>query len=210
MEYRGGKRFLKSWKPIKKGNKQPILVIPGLTASPWSTGLLRSFLNSEDFIAYDWGLGRNLGNLNDVESLEETLVKINEQHQSKVVIIGWSLGGIYARRLGQKREELTKSVITLGSPYRDIRSPNYASWFFNLLQKLRGNTSEPEWANTLHEPLSMPTIAFYSKKDGIVPWEACYDPDDETEHSNIEVHTSHFGMGASEEVLHTLLNQLYI
>ena len=208
-EYRIGKKFVQSWSPLQKGNEEPVLVIPGLTASPWSTKLLRNFLSSENFTAYDWGLGRNLGNLKDLTELEKTLALIHKKHDRKVIIIGWSLGGIYARRLGQSQSNLIEKVITLGSPYRAIRSPNYAAWFFNLLQRFRGGVAEPKWVESLDEPLNVPSIAYYSKKDGIVPWEACHDPDDSSDHVNIEVRTSHFGMGASKEVLQSLVQELY-
>ena len=200
------RKFLKEYKPDKPIQSYPILVIPGFMASNISTSSLRRLLNRCGYKAIDWGLGRNYANLSDLDVLEKKVEEITEKHQQQMTIIGWSLGGIYARRLAVLHSSKIRRVITFGSPYRDIKAPNYATWLFNFIQSLRRNQdAEPQWISDLNKPIPVASIAFYSKKDGIVPWEACFDQLDPTEHKNIEVNCSHLGFGADKEVLQHLM-----
>lgn len=105
-------------------------------------------------------------------------------------------------------EDKLRRVITFGSPYYQLKSPNYANWLFQLFQFARRNKEEPEWVADLPKPLSIPTTAYFSKKDGIVPWQACRDPHDPTDHDNVEVNGSHIGLGFNEEVLRSLVKIL--
>ena len=181
-------------------SRYPVLVIPGFTASPRSTYPLRNYLHKAGYDALDWRLGLNLGRLEDIDKVVGQIDSLYQERNEKIAIIGWSLGGIYARRIAMVRPEKVRNVITLGSPYRHVRAPNYAAWLFNLLQKIR-RTSEPPWVDRLAEPLVVRSAAIYSKIDGIVPWEACHDPQDLTDHLNIEVNSSHFGYGFNREVI---------
>ena len=175
-------------------------------ASNISTGPLRRLLNRCGYNPIDWGLGRNYANLDDIQILESKINELFMRYNQRVTIIGWSLGGIYARRLAVLHSEKIRRVVTFGSPYRDIRAPNYATWLFEFIQRFRRNQdAEPEWIAELNKPIGVPSIAFYSKQDGIVPWEACFDQEDPTEHRNIEVASSHLGFGANKEVLQHLM-----
>lgn len=200
--------FLKSYTSDKHGGGHKVIVIPGLLASDFSTAPLRSFLDRLGYRTIDWGMGRNLGRLEQADQLE-ALVK---QHAADgpVTLVGWSLGGLYARKLAAQYPELIKKVITLASPYRHLEAPNNASWVFNLFQKLRRQSSNepPAWVKSLPEPVPVSSVAFYTKQDGIVPWEACCDFDDPTDHKNIEVFTSHNALGVNKYVLEKLVEVL--
>ena len=203
------RHFLRSYRPRDKITPYPILVIPGFMASNISTRVLRRLLNKTGFEAIDWGLGRNYANLEDLDVLEKMVNEIFESKGTKLTIIGWSLGGIYARRLGVIHSEKIRRVVTLGSPYRHLKTPNYATWLFEFIQRFRRNSdAEPSWIADLNRPIPVPSVAFYSKLDGIVPWEACMDMDDPTEHRNIEVQSSHLGFGVNKEVLQPLMQIL--
>lgn len=203
------RNFINKYRPKRPIHPYPILVIPGFMASNISTGPLRRLLNRCGYNAIDWGLGRNYANLSDIDTLEKKVHEIFDQYDQKLTIIGWSLGGIYARRLAVLHSSKIRRVITFGSPYRDIKAPNYATWLFNFIQSLRRNqNAEPQWVSDLNKPIPVPSIAFYSKNDGIVPWEACFDQSDPTEHKNIEVNCSHLGFGADKEVLGRLMSIL--
>ncbi|WP_273908748.1 esterase/lipase family protein, partial [Enterobacter bugandensis] len=54
------------------------------------------------------------------------LVKeLSDKHGSKISLVGWSLGGLYARQLAKMMPERVRQVITLGSPFAgDPRSTN--------------------------------------------------------------------------------------
>ncbi len=171
--------------------------------------MLRRLLKRSGYEAIDWGLGRNYANLNDLDVLDKMVEDIFNRTGKKVTIIGWSLGGIYARRLGVIHSSKIRRVITLGSPYRHLDTPNYATWLFEFIQRFRRNSNaEPSWIAELNRPIPVPSVAFYSKMDGIVPWEACMDMEDPTEHRNIEVQGSHLGLGMNKDVLQPLMEIL--
>src|SRR3982751_6139968 len=84
-----------------RGDGHPVLVLPGLVASDSSTGILRRYLASRGYDAHGWGLGRNLGPREGVEQgMYDLLGKLHDESGGrKVSLIGWSLGGVYARLL---------------------------------------------------------------------------------------------------------------
>ena len=95
-----------------------MLVLPGLVASDTSTRPLRSFLKSRGYAVSGWRQGRNLGLRDGVQHAMVDLVQeLNDTHGRKVSLVGWSLGGLYARQLAKMMPERVRSVITLGSPF---------------------------------------------------------------------------------------------
>ena len=101
-----------------RGDGHPVLVLPGLVASDTSTRPLRSFLKSRGYAVSGWRQGRNLGLRHGVQDAMVDLVQeLNDTHGRKVSLVGWSLGGLYARQLAKMMPERVRSVITLGSPF---------------------------------------------------------------------------------------------
>src|SRR5262245_6408146 len=98
------------------GDGPPVLVFPGLIASDRSTRPLRSFLQSRGYEVSGWGQGRNFGLRYGVKNAMVDQVKeLNDQYGRKVSLVGWSLGGLYARQLAKMMSDRVRSVITLGS-----------------------------------------------------------------------------------------------
>ena len=101
-----------------RGDGHPVLVLPGLVASDTSTRPLRSFLKGRGYAVSGWRQGRNLGLRHGVQNAMVDLVhELNDTHGRKVSLVGWSLGGLYARQLAKMMPERVRSVITLGSPF---------------------------------------------------------------------------------------------
>src|SRR5918994_5089959 len=101
------------------GDGHPVLVLPGFLADDWSTVVLRSVLGWWGYEVHRWGLGRNLGpRAATVDGLVRQLDRIHRNRGRTVSLVGWSLGGIYARALAQWRPDAVRQVITLGSPFR--------------------------------------------------------------------------------------------
>ena len=102
------------------GDGHPVLVMPGFTASDVSTGILRRYLTSLGYDTYAWELGRNLGPKaigREGEKLVERLKAIHKATGKKVSLVGWSLGGVMARKLSRQAPGAVRQVITLGSPF---------------------------------------------------------------------------------------------
>src|SRR5258708_1795275 len=115
---------------LGRGDRHPVLVLPGFTAGDASTVVLRWSLRSWGYWAHGWHLGANLGPTPSVVSgLQDRLDQLHRRHGSRVSIIGWSLGGLYARELARQHPDKVRLVITLGSPFRMVEGDrSTASW----------------------------------------------------------------------------------
>src|SRR6476646_7178616 len=101
------------------GDGRPVLVLPGFAAGDGSTMALRWALRSRGYWVHAWGLGRNIGPTSRaIAGMRRRLEELQSTHGQHVTLIGWSLGGLYARILAREYPELVRQVITLGSPYR--------------------------------------------------------------------------------------------
>ena len=80
-------------------------MLPGFTASDESTALLRGYVRARNFDARPWGLGRNRGPraIGRQGVLDGLLESVFRDAGRKVSLVGWSLGGVYARTLANTR-----------------------------------------------------------------------------------------------------------
>ncbi len=192
-----------------RGDGHPVLVLPGFLVSDISTTLLRNYLTRLGYDTYGWELGRNLGGIARMRTkLRDRLRQIHEKTGQKVSLIGWSLGGVYARDLALAEPDAVRSVITLGSPF--TRSP-HASNISDVYEFVSG---EGPWDEGAHEfdaianDLPMPSTSIWSKIDGVVSWKSSVLKDN-ARTENIEViGASHIGLGANAAVLWAVADRL--
>jgi pimeloyl-ACP methyl ester carboxylesterase len=191
-----------------RGDGHPVLVLPGLVASDVSTRPLRSFLSSKGYAVSGWGQGRNYGLRAGVQHAMVDLVReLNDTHGRKISLVGWSLGGLYARQLAKMMPERVRQVITLGSPFAgDPRSTN--AWrVYEWASGRRADEVDPRFGGGLAEPPPVPTTAIFSRTDGICAWQGCMErPSAQTE--SIEVESSHCGMGHHPAVVYAVADRL--
>lgn len=195
----------------ENGDGHPVLVLPGFMASDASTGPLRKFIDKLGYKSYKWDLGRNYGNEVYLDHLTESVQELYKLHNQKVSIVGWSLGGVYARQIAKKLPHLVRQVITLGSPFRGVDMPNHAEWIYKFITN--GKTTkdvDPMIMNDLPNPAPVPTTAIYTKEDGVVPWEACMEQQESDIHQNVQVRGSHFGLGVNPTVLEIIADRLVL
>ncbi|MGH0032587.1 MAG: alpha/beta fold hydrolase [Myxococcota bacterium] len=207
-------RELASWRARRRllrqsprGDGHPVLVMPGFLAPEFSTMPLRGFLRDLCYDARGSHLGVNLGPTPKVlETLNQRLLHLADRHRRKVSLVGWSLGGIYARELARTHPERVRMVITMGSPFADI-SATHAVRFIPLRPEGRPLHESEEIREALRRPLEVPTTSIYSRTDGIVHWQSCLEkPGPGRE--NVEVTCSHTGMGFHPEVLAVVADRL--
>ncbi|MDP5120383.1 MAG: alpha/beta hydrolase [Spirosomaceae bacterium] len=187
----------KGYKNIGRGI--PVMVVPGLLSTDWATTILRKFLQKSGFAVQGWEMGMNLGRMKSLEDLRVKVEKLSETTGQKVILIGWSMGGIFSREVAKQLPEKVRCLITVGSPFANIQAPNHAKWIFNLLNNEAD--IDADFTAQLPVPAIVPTLCLYSKKDGIVPWQACKENFEDALHESREVRSSHFGMGANPAVL---------
>jgi len=188
-----------------RGNGHPVLVLPAFMTSDVSTRALRSFLRDRGYAAHGWKLGRNTGPTPEtVAAMVQRLHELRRRHDRRVSLIGWSLGGVYARELARAFPADVRQVITLATPFRNLEAINVPAF---LLSRRRPHPNEAALRERLRLPLAVPTTAVYSRTDGIASWRSCVaDPGPHSE--SIEVESSHLGIGHHPVVLLTIADRL--
>jgi pimeloyl-ACP methyl ester carboxylesterase len=160
----------------------PVLILPGYAADDWSTAPLRLAVRSQGYWAHGWRLGRNVGpTARVVAGLRVRVEQLRQAHGRRVSVVGWSLGGVYARALARERPELVRQVITLGSPYRSFENSP--------------------------APLAVPATSIYTRTDGVTSWQLCIDRTGPRA-ENIEVYGTHTGLGVNPAVILAVLDRL--
>lgn len=196
---------------VGRGDRHPVLVLPGFTASDRTTTLLRMQLRTWGYWAHGWRQGRNWGPTPEVvEGIVERLHELHRRHEQKVTLVGWSLGGMYARELARQFPDEVRSVISLGSPYRmeAVDRSTLSPLVDRLLPTFERRLPEAEWLAEDDKPrLGVPATSIYSRTDGIVRWHLCIDRVTPTS-ENIEVRGSHTGLAVNPAVLYAIGDRL--
>lgn len=192
-----------------RGDGHPVLVLPGLLASDVSTLILRRYLDLLGFSTHPWGLGRNTGGVYGMrEKLRKLLASVHAATGRKVSLVGWSLGGIYARDLALHMPEMVRYVVTMGSPFAgDITATN-AKRVYEMVSGESIEDSDIKDIQALSGDLPVPTTSLFTRSDGIVNWRTCLVRESDTA-ENIEVAlASHIGLGVNAAVLWAVADRL--
>jgi pimeloyl-ACP methyl ester carboxylesterase len=168
---------------VPRGDGHPVLVLPGWTADDRSTRSLRWYLRQMGYVVHGWGLGVNEGlSERTTSAVARRLRELTDQHGRTVSVVGWSLGGVYARALARSEPRSVRLVVTLGSPI---------------------NAHRPEARGRL----PVPATSIYSRSDAIVPYRLSLDvPGPRSE--NVEVRGSHMGLGHNTAALLVVADRL--
>jgi pimeloyl-ACP methyl ester carboxylesterase len=136
---------------------------------------------------HGWRLGTNHGPDDAIlRGVRRRFDELVERHGGAIDLVGWSLGGIYARGLARHRPAAVRHVVTLASPFRDV-------------ERVRGG---------LGRSSPVATTAIYSTSDGIVPPEACLDAAPGERAENIRIRSSHLGMGFHPAAVYVIADRL--
>jgi pimeloyl-ACP methyl ester carboxylesterase len=191
-----------------RGDGHGVLVWPGLLASDASTAALRQFLRWLGYEVRGWDLGRNHGPTDAVlDGLPRTLMAHAERTGQPVSLVGWSLGGIYAREMAREHPRLVRQVITLGSPFAQTHPrQSHAEFPYQRLSRLHAPAAR-RVREQIAQPIDVPSTSVYSRWDGIVSWRTCIEPDTAL-HQNVEVRCSHLGFGVDPATFWVVADRL--
>ncbi len=203
-------RWAPTWatmKAHKAKTPRTVILLPGFGASPTSMRPMEAYLRKCGHRVQDWGLGRNTGAAKAFRlKLEAIVKKAKAAHRQPVVLVGWSLGGFIAREYAREHPEDVRQVITLGSPV--IGGPRYTATAGRYrkqghdLDQLEQNVKD-----RYKTPLTTPVTAIYSKRDGVVAWEACIDRwSPNVKH--VEVSETHVGLGFAPGVMRMIADSI--
>jgi len=171
------------------------LVIPGWVASDRTTESLRIGLAGAGWRVHGWDLGFNRGaTLDTVDRLKRRLEEIGGGRP--VLVVGWSLGGVYARELARAAPELVRAVVTLGSPFSGDPKQNNV---WRLYEWIAGHkVDEPPIPRITDKP-PVPHLAIWSKRDGIIAPRSARGLDEERDKA-VEMRCTHMAFGVSRRV----------
>ena len=194
---------------LPRGDGHGVLVLPGFMASDYSTAPLRSLLSDLGYDAAGWNLGRNVRIDNArIEAMMDCVEELHERTAGKVSIVGWSLGGVFARELAKMAPEKVRGVISRGSPISDDRGHTNAA---RLFEYLNGKEPEPMQGGNfrkLAEAPPVPTTSILTRTDGVVHWRGSVQCGDREDCENIEVLASHCGLGVNPAAVYAIADRL--
>ena len=169
----------------------PVIVLPGYLAGDGSTLALRAYLTRCGHRVAGWQQGRNRGDVRRlVPRIIDEVTRRYEAGGQRVHLVGWSLGGVIARETAREIPNAVAQVITMGSPV--IGGPKYT---VVARAPRRSGMSldeiERAFAKRNEVPIKVPVTALYSKRDGIVAWQACIDPNPDNDVEHLEFNVTH-------------------
>lgn len=183
-----------------------VMLLPGFATHPVRMRYMARQLERAGHKVKRWGLGFNFGPTREnFEILERRLADLFERYGEPVYLVGWSLGGLFARELATRHPEMVAKVVTMGSPFSGSPRSNNA---WRIYQFVTGHSvdSPPITSDTATKP-PVTTIALWSPRDGIVsPRSACGKPGERDR--AVALRCTHLGFAYSEESIRAVLREL--
>lgn len=189
-------------------NPQMVMILPGFATHPVRMRYLAQALEAAGHSTKRWGLGFNWGPDEErFEFLEARLADLHACHGRPVVLLGWSLGGLFARELAKRQPQAVAKVITMGSPFSG--SPR-ANNVWRAYQFITGHSVDaPPIAADLAAKPPVETVALWSANDGAIAPRCAAGRPGERDRA-IAVRCTHIGFTYDPQVISTVLGELEI
>lgn len=195
----------------QRADGHPVVIFPGLASDGKAVAPLRRHCQALGYRALDWGRGFNTGPQGDVDewvhALAEHTARLIAPFERKATLIGWSLGGLYAREVAKLIKLQIRQVITIGTPFNAERDHSNVGWVFRLVSGTDPAFGTP-LSTRLREAPPVPTTSIFSRSDGVVAWQTCVHDVVSKHIEDIEVRGSHLGMGWNPAVLKVVADRL--
>jgi pimeloyl-ACP methyl ester carboxylesterase len=172
----------------RRGDGHPVLVLSGLSGGAGWTALIRRYLQALGHTVYAPRFAATKGPSERVRRLlTDRVAELAEWHGSSVSLIGWSVGGCFARQAALAQPDRIRQVVTLGTPLDGV-------WYPRDQRRATG-------------PLDVPVTAIVSRSDGIFEWRRCLQSAG-ARAENVEVPSSHLGMASNPFSYHVVADRL--
>ena len=187
-------------------NPQVVMLLPGFGAHPMRMRYLARQMEAAGHIAKRWGLGFNWGPTEQTfDHVEARLLELHARHGRKVVLIGWSLGGLYAREIAKRQPQAVAKVISMGSPFSG--SPR-ANNVWRAYQFITGHSVDaPPVAADLRSKPPVETVALWSANDGVIAPRCAAGRAGERDRA-IPLRCTHMGFTYDPQAIATVLAEL--
>lgn len=190
-------------RPLGPPDGPPALVIPGFIAHDRTTVALRSALATAGWRVHGWGMGVNWGaRAETVERLKRRLDAISPDR--KILLVGWSLGGLFAREVARAFPERVSAVVTLGSPFSGDPKQNNV---WRLYERIAGHrVDEPPLPRITDKP-PVPQLALWSRRDGLIAPRSARGLDNERDQA-VELDCTHMAFGVSRKAARAVVREI--
>lgn len=183
-----------------------VILIPGFATHPMRMRYMAQKLEEAGHTVKRWGLGFNFGPTEEnFAFLSRRVRHVHERYGQKVVLVGWSLGGIFAREVAKRHPECVAKVVTMGSPFS--HTP-YSNNVWRLYQLIAGHSVErPPIPVDLAAKPPVETVAFWSGRDGVVSVRSARGLPHERDRERA-LRCSHMGFSNSAEAILAVAEEL--
>jgi len=185
---------------------QPVMLLPGFFSHPFRMRPLKVALEQAGHQVEDWGLGFNLGPTpENFAGLLHRVERLADMHGEPVALVGWSLGGLFAREVACRLPESVARVITMGTPFSGDPHANNA---WRAYQFVTGRAvDDPPFELDGSPKPPVPTIALWSPRDGVVDPRSAAGWPHERDRA-IALRCTHLGFAHDPEAIAEVLRQL--
>lgn len=181
----------------------PVLVIPGFLATDSTTMALRKSLAASGWRVYPWEMGLNSGVKKDtLQKLEARIDAIGSREP--ILLVGWSLGGLFARELARRAPDKVRAIVTLGSPFSGDPRQNNVWKLYELVA--RHKVKETPIPRVVEKP-PVPHLAIWSRNDGIIAPRAARGLEGERDEA-VELTCSHMAFAVSRRAADQVVQEI--
>jgi pimeloyl-ACP methyl ester carboxylesterase len=181
----------------------PAIVIPGFLATDRTTMPLRRALAATGWRVHGWGMGWNRGVRHDtIDRLSEHLDQISRG--DPVLLVGWSLGGLFAREVGREHPDRVRAVVTLGSPFSGDPHQNHVWKLYEWVAHHK--VDDPPIPRITAKP-PVPHLALWSRKDGLIAPRAARGLEHERDRA-VELDCAHMAFGVSRRATRAAVREI--
>jgi hypothetical protein len=196
-------RIFGSTKALGPVDGPPVLVIPGFVAHDRTTQALRTVLAEAGWRVHGWDMGVNWGARGDtVERLKARLDEISRDRP--VLVVGWSLGGLFARELGRAVPDRVLAVVTLGSPFSGDPKQNHV---WRLYERVAGHKVDDPPLPRITDKPKVPHLALWSRRDGLIAPRAARGLEHERD-EEVELDCTHMAFGMSKRAARDVVQEI--
>jgi pimeloyl-ACP methyl ester carboxylesterase len=183
-----------------------VMLLPGFGTHPLRMRYMAQQLEGMGHTVKRWGLGFNLGPTEEnFAALQRRIAEINRRYEQDVVLVGWSLGGVFARELAKRDPRHVAKVITMGSPFSGSRYGNHA---WRIYQLVTGHSVEqPPVDVDLAVKPPVETVAIWSPRDGVVSARSACGLPGERDRA-LALRCTHLGFANSPEAIRAVALEL--
>jgi pimeloyl-ACP methyl ester carboxylesterase len=140
--------------------------------------------------------------------MRERVTELVNRYDSKISLIGWSLGGVYVRELAREMPDIVRQVITMGSPFRGNPQSSNVQRIFQLFAATPYDETPQSFLDNMEVPPPVPTTALYTRGDGVVAWQSTVEVSRRRDVENIHVGGAHMGLGFNPRSLIAIADRL--